>query len=123
MKKEIENWWRQAEEDLRVAEDNLNAHPYVAAFFSQQAAEKALKALLFKKEGQVIKIHDLVILGRKCGLSQDLLKGCDELTHVYTETRYADIGERAPFKEFDKVGTETLLKIAKEILRWVEKSI
>lgn len=42
---------------------------------------------------------------------------------MYTETRYADIGGRLPFKEFDKVKTKDFLKIAEKISKWVEKNI
>ena len=37
-------WWEQSEEDLATARSNLESGRYYAsAFFSQQAAEKALK--------------------------------------------------------------------------------
>jgi HEPN domain-containing protein len=46
---ETRRWLRQAHEDLRVAEllaDGDNAAPHQACYFAQQAAEKALKAVL-----------------------------------------------------------------------------
>jgi HEPN domain-containing protein len=41
-------WLDQAEADLKTSRDCLNAENYYAsAFFSQQAAEKALKGFLY----------------------------------------------------------------------------
>lgn len=66
MRKEIENWWKQAEADLNSAKNSFNSKDYyVCAFLCQQAVEKALKALLFKKGFELIKTHDLVLLAKK----------------------------------------------------------
>jgi HEPN domain-containing protein len=44
MKKEVKNWLDQAEHDIEVAEYNFEGNMLdAAAFYSQQAAEKALK--------------------------------------------------------------------------------
>jgi len=44
MKKEVKIWLEEAEHDIDVAEYNLEGNMLdAAAFFSQQAAEKALK--------------------------------------------------------------------------------
>lgn len=50
MRKETENWWKQAEEDLDSAQKNLEIKKYyLVAFLSQQAVEKGLKALILFK--------------------------------------------------------------------------
>lgn len=124
MKEEVKRWWQQSEADFKTANNSFKSSDYYAsAFWCQQAVEKALKSLLLEKNKELIKIHDLVILGRKCGLPKDLLKECDKLTHVYTETRYADIGGRLPLKEFDEAKTKEFLKMAENILKWVGKNI
>lgn len=84
MIKEVENWLRQAKADLNTANNSFKSGDYYAcAFWCQQSVEKALKALLLERNKEFIKIHDLVILGRKRKLPEDLLKECDKLTHVY----------------------------------------
>ncbi len=46
MRKETENWFKQAKADLKTAGDCLKTDNYYAsAFYSQQSLEKALKAL------------------------------------------------------------------------------
>lgn len=113
-----------AKDDLNSAKSNFkNKKYYICALLSQQSAEKALKALLIKKTKKLIKIHDLVILGRKVNLKKDLLKKCEQLSKVYIETRYGSIGEKVPSQKFKKNNSLKYLKIAKEVITWVGKNI
>jgi HEPN domain-containing protein len=59
---EARAWLRFAERDLRSASmvsDAPDADPAAACFFAQQAAEKALKALLVATEASIPRTHDL----------------------------------------------------------------
>ncbi len=124
MQQDVKIWWEQAQADLRAAQFNLTGGQYfVAAFLSQQAVEKALKALIIKKTNTLVKIHDLVILGRKAGLDEALLKKSELLSKVYIESRYGIIGDTAPSKKFTKENTAAYLSIAEEILSWVQKKM
>jgi len=50
MRKEVEQWWKQAKRDLTTAKNCKNSGDYYAcAFFCQQSVEKALKALYIEK--------------------------------------------------------------------------
>ncbi|MBK5190671.1 MAG: HEPN domain-containing protein [Methanosarcinales archaeon] len=50
MEEDIQRWWDRATEDLETAKFNFRGKKYrAAAFFSQQATEKALKALYIKR--------------------------------------------------------------------------
>lgn len=65
MKEEIKNWIEQSEHDLGTAEILLKETRLAdAAFYCQQAVEKALKALMLKRTNSIRKIHDLVQLGK-----------------------------------------------------------
>lgn len=61
MRKEAENWLKQAESDLRNAEYLFKNHAYdVASFLSHQAAEKALKSYLLEVKKEIpLKTHNL----------------------------------------------------------------
>ncbi|MBI4010917.1 MAG: HEPN domain-containing protein [Candidatus Rokubacteria bacterium] len=62
-------WLRKAAGDLRGAEVDLAAKPPLsgdAAFHCQQAAEKALKALLTWHDVPFRKTHDLAEIGLQC---------------------------------------------------------
>ena len=120
MRKEIQNWWKKAKQDLDSAEYNFKGKRYdVSAFLCQQSAEKALKALLLKKSGKVRKIRDLVELGKNVGLPADLLDSSKELTLAYIYTRYPDVPE---VKNFGKI-VRRFLKVSEETLKWVKKQL
>lgn len=123
MRKEVENWWKQAKKDLDTAKFNYDGRKYkYASFLCQQAAEKALKALLLKKGHKLIKTHDLVLLARKLGASEDIITLCKELTPVYVETRYPDLGE-GRFKEFTIEETKEDIKNTEKIVKWIKKNL
>ena|SRR3989338_605796 len=120
MKEEARRWFKKAKQDLSSAKYNYKGRKYdVSAFLCQQSAEKALKALLFKKSGEIRKIHDLVELGKNVGLPSDLLDKAKELTLAYTYSRYPDVQE---VKNLSKI-VKKFLKVSEEILKWVGKNI
>ena len=84
-------WYNHAKEDLSAAKYNIKGRKYrIAAFLCQQAAEKALKALHIKKIGKYPRIHDLVVLGEKVNVPEDLMNRMRVLNSVYIESRYPD---------------------------------
>jgi len=124
MKEEITKWMKLAKDDLKSAQVNFDTRQYyVCSFLCQQSVEKALKASLIKKTGKLIKIHDLIVLGNKVNLPEKLSKKCDKLNSVYLDARYGDLGGKFPSKKFNKKISLEFLNTAKEVLKWVEKSI
>jgi len=122
MKEEVKNWWERAKKDLNTAKNSLNSGDYYAtSLFSQQSAEKALKALQLKKENKIIKTHDLLFLAKKLEIPENLIENCRKLKPVYIETRYPDAS--GDFKDFSKVDGEEDVKLAKEVLIWIEKNL
>ncbi len=99
LKLEAKAWLRRAHDDLGAAGKLLagsDPFPATAAYHCQQAAEKALKALVASTGEAIPKTHDLrVLLGRCLPIDQSLAEfsdACDELTPYATEFRYpADI--------------------------------
>jgi len=120
MGEEVLNWWKQAKADFETAEFNAKGGMFeAAAFFSQQAVEKGLKAVYIKKFGELLKTHDLVLLGRKVGLPLNLIELCKSLTPAYIYTRYPDV---APINNMREV-SRGLLSQAREVMKWVEKAL
>lgn len=116
---EYEDWIKKAEYDIGTAEINLaNARYDAAAFYCQQAIEKALKALCIKDGKGLIKIHDLNFLGKKVNLPEKLLKICNRISAFYVESRYPD-----SFTEFDEDAVASSIKDAREVIEWVKKKI
>jgi len=66
MRKESIRLWEQAQEDFDTADKLLGVSKYYAAvFFSEQAAEKALKVMYLEKKRRVAFTHDLVELAEE----------------------------------------------------------
>ena len=116
--KEVNEWFRKAEKDLKAAKINLKQGLFdVSAFLSHQAAEKALKALYILRFKRLWKIHDLKELGNKVGTPANLIKICDSLNPHYIETRY-------PLEiEYDKEKAKVAINNAKKVIEWVRKKI
>lgn len=64
MRKEVKDWWNQANRDLLTANNCKTSGDYYAcAFFCQQAVEKALKSLyITKKRASPGRTHSLIYL-------------------------------------------------------------
>jgi len=67
---EAQRWFRQAQADLAVVRTLRGAgHHAAACFHSQQAAEKALKALLYAQGARVVLGHSVRDLAHHLPLS------------------------------------------------------
>jgi len=122
MRKEIEHWWMQAKRDLVTASNCLNSNDYYAcAFFAQQAVEKGLKAVYLESH-QLWKIHDLVKLAREIKAPSEIILKCSQINPVYTDVRYPEADE-LPSEKVTKKDGEEILKLAREVLLWIEKRL
>lgn len=122
MRREIGWWWAQAEEDLDTARYNFaGAKYYAAAFFCQQAVEKALKALYMEqKREHPGSTHSLIHLARECGVPQEFHRFLKELTPEYVISRYPSAVAEVPARLYEKEFVEDYLQKSEEVLRWIE---
>jgi len=66
MREEVKNWFAQAEADLRSAKNSKSCGDYyMSVFASQQASEKALKALCLFKLKEFPKGHSIIFFAKK----------------------------------------------------------
>lgn len=125
---EYSRWLQQALRDLRTAENSLNSGDYYAcAFWSQQAVEKALKALLLSR-GVAARTHDLVELGYmvrdELGLDiSGIIDHLRELTTHYTTTRYPDAANGLPYEIYTERRARSILGMAREVVEWVRRNL
>jgi HEPN domain-containing protein len=91
----VEEWLKQADNDFRFAESNLQGGREFYAqicFHFQQAAEKYLKAYIISRGLAFEKVHDLVHLLKTCSERDPMFAGlredCIFLNTAYIETRY-----------------------------------
>ncbi len=118
-----QRWLRQARADLDAARDSLAAgHHEWACFQSQQAAEKALEALLLEQGRTTVVTHSLADLLEEASRYYPTLAGLEEqakaLDAVYLPTRYPNalVSEKAPAEYYSREDAERCLSCAELIL-------
>lgn len=125
MRKEVEEWWRQAVKDLDSAQKNLNIEEYhLTAFLCQQSVEKALKALyIHKLKESPGATHSLIFLGRKVDIPPEYYNALRRLSPDFVITRYPNAAQAVPYELYDeKIATERI-EIAKKVIEWVKKEL
>ncbi len=120
MRREAEDWWKQANEDLKTALANIrNARFYASVFFSQQAGEKALKALYIERKRMLpAKRHNMVQLSRVLKAPNLVMEAALELNPEYFVTRYPDAAGGIPEQMYNRNLALIHLKSARRILKW-----
>jgi HEPN domain-containing protein len=94
-------WLAKAQTDLTMADLAMSVGadpmPDQACFHAQQAAEKALKALLVADGRMVPRTHNLIVLvdvlGEREPLSEEFVRQCGILTLYGVSARYPDFTE------------------------------
>ena len=100
---------------------------YACAFWAQQAAEKALKALLISR-GKVLKTHDLIELSYaiRDELHIDVSQVIDdlrELTAHYTIALYPDAANGLPYEVYTEARAKEALERARRVIEWVRQNL
>ncbi len=123
-----QDWLKQAIRDLQHAEDSQKTgrHEW-ACFASQQAAEKAVKALhLFL--GQEAWGHVVAFLLRELPenieVSQEILEKAQVLDNFYIPTRYANgHPSGAPFEHYGSLQSTQAIQYASEIIEFIRSKM
>lgn len=124
MREEVANNWAQAQEDLETARVLFKAERYYASvFFSQQAAEKALKALYVQSKREHPKTHNLVELAIELEAPEEVMSAAQELTPDYLVTRYVNAAAGVPAQMYNSRSAEMHLDYAKTVMEWTRKSL
>jgi HEPN domain-containing protein len=119
-------WWRQARNDLELAElARGNGFHAQACFFATQAAEKALKGAILELGCEPAHTH---VLGRlvetlaAAGLDVSPLAALPlaALSRMTVTSRYP-LDDTPPSELFEARDSEQALTTAKSVLTWVEQ--
>ncbi len=120
MTEQYKLWIEKAEKDIGAAKKSFDSEEYEWACFQvQQAVEKALKAVIIKKEEKLVKTHDLVFLAKNANLPENLKNYCKEISLTYAYARYPD----APKIEDIQDKVLDYIKQGKEIIEWAKKNL
>jgi len=125
MREEVSNWWKQALKDLESASKNFEIKEYyVVAFLSQQATEKALKAIYIHtvKESPG-PTHSLLFLGKSVKIPDEFFSGLRKLSPDFVITLYPDAVNGLPYELYDDEIAKEKLEIAKNVINWVKKEL
>ncbi len=124
---DVLNWLSEAKADLRHAEASIRIGDYNwACFAAQQAAEKALKALILHVLGEYPRGHDLVRLYRRVKDHVEVRLNESSLARLsayYTQARYPNAGLERPSEEITKEQAEEAVSIARDVLDEISKVI
>lgn len=122
-------WLDQAEADMKTAKDCFkDGNYYASAFFSQQAAEKALKGFLYAQGYRAIITHSVVELLKESSKIvrkfEEFLDYGKELDRHYIGSRYPNFyPSGAPYMFYTEEMTERCLNYAELILKEVKKCL
>lgn len=124
---EVISWLEEARADLRHARASIDIGDYNwACFAAQQAAEKALKALILHVLGEYPRGHDLVKLYRlvKAHTSIELSQAeLAVLSAYYTQARYPNAGLERPSEEITREQALEAVRVAEKVVDKVSKAI
>lgn len=112
-------FWAQARADLATALTLLDAGVYYASvFFSQQAAEKALKAATVDHQHRSPRGHNLIQMANALNAPVDVMNAAAELNPEFMSTRNPENSEGVPAQLYDKTSARIHLRCAQDIVDW-----
>ena len=116
-------WLNRARSDLSMAKaQGVGIYYEDLCFHAQQAAEKAIKAVLLHRGIRFPYVHDIGelirLLRRKTVSVPARVWKARELTHYAVETRYPGLSEPVSDKEYRDAVT-----LAETVVHWVDRQI
>jgi HEPN domain-containing protein len=123
-----EDWLKQADSDLCASEDSASSEHYEwACFQAQQAAEKALKALIISK-GSESRFHSIKFLlsnlPENMTISDQIQNAARELDKHYIPARYPDsFSTGTPKDFFTQDDARTAISNAKKNIEFAKEKI
>ena len=129
IRREVLNWLKEAQADLRRALRAFEEGDYaLSVFMFQQACEKAFKAayLAFTKS-MYPRTHDLVVLYRGLRnyieLPQEIVELLPEVSQYYITARYPNAGLEVPSESISRTQATRALEVTKTVVTIVEQRI
>lgn len=125
MRKDAERLVRQARRDVENARKIIGTGAFeVAAFMSQQAVEKFLKAVWIEKlRKRPPATHSLRELAEGLDVPPELLPRLTYLNPDYTVARYPDAANGVPYELYDVAIATAKVEAAEEVAAWIEKRL
>jgi HEPN domain-containing protein len=123
-RKEAMAFWSQARADLATATTLLDAGIYYASvFFSQQTAEKALKAAIVDHQRRSVKGHNLVQMANSLNAPVEVMNAAAELNPEFLAARNPESVDGVPAQLYDKTSARLHLRCAQDVLEWAKNQV
>ena len=124
LRKQVQAFWAQSRADHATAITLKDAGVYYASvFFSQQAAEKALKAAAISRQHKNPKSHHLIQMANSLDAPIEVMNAAAELNAEFLASRNPDASEGVPAQLYDQKTAQIHLKAAETVLEWAKKII
>ena len=115
-----QNNWTQAKSDLATAGTLLDAGIYYAAvFFSQQAAEKSLRAACIVRLQKNPRGHNVIVSANALHAPLEIMNAAAELNADFLTARSVEAAEGVPAQMYDRESAQRHLDAANAISEWV----
>jgi HEPN domain-containing protein len=123
-RREAVDFWTQAKADLATSVTLMEAGIYYASvFFSQQAAEKALKAASTERLQHCPKGHNLIQIANTLNAPLGIMNAAAELNAEFLMSRNPDAAGGVPAQMYDRASARLHLRCAQDILRWAKNHL
>ena len=121
LRKEVQAFWTQAQADYTTATVLMDAGIYYASvFFSQQAAEKALKAVALRKQQRNPRGHHLIQIANSLDAPIEVMNASAELNVEFLTSRNPDASDGVPAQIYTRASAEQHLRAADTVLKWAK---
>ncbi|MBI3912173.1 MAG: HEPN domain-containing protein [Armatimonadetes bacterium] len=118
------NFWAQARANLATATTLVDAGIYYASvFFSQQAAEMALKAAMADHLHRSAAGHNLIQMANALEAPVEVMNAAAELNPEFLLTRNPDSLDGVPAQLYDRSAARLHLRCARQILDWAKSLV
>ena len=124
MRKAAEANWTQARADYAAAVTLYDAGVYYASvFFSQQAAEKALRAVNIRKLQKMPRGHNLIQMANVLDAPLEIMNAAAELNPEFLASRNPESSEGVPAQMYDRKSARMHLRAAQLVVEWAKSLI
>lgn len=123
-RKQAQAFWAQARADFATAVTLIDAGVYYASvFFSQQAAEKALKAVAISAHHRHPKGHHLIQIANSMNAPIEVMNAAAELNVEFLAARNPEVVDGVPAQMYDCDSARIHLQAASDILDWAKREM
>ena len=111
--------WAQSKADMATAITLRDAGVYYAAvFFAQQAAEKALKAVIIGRLQKHPRGHNLITFANELNAPLEVMNAAGELNLEFLSSRNPEHAEGVPAQMYDLASANLHLDAGSRIVEW-----